>query len=244
MFAGNGVWSFSYVRVAQVEAHSQIEFGANDAVQANLRSQALQLREDADRIWKITTLGDSCRVLPNLLHCTARQLEILASSMSMPIEVSAGACRTIFEANVWARLVTSNEEKLQDFQTERVFDEISFLEAFKRLAHEDTPPATLTPISDRIEYLLNFAQKRQSTKSKTQTVAERSKTASVEAEYRTLYAFYSKYVHASSWLVNTRDEERDGPAYRNILLVQAQRYAGNTRLTTDEFVKKETKTSP
>jgi hypothetical protein len=85
--------------------------------------------------------------------------------------VAAGACRTTFEVNIRARLVITNPARLHEFMAERVFDEISIVEAFKSLAEEETPKSVLNPVDDRLRYLLNFADKKELSKPKRQTAS-------------------------------------------------------------------------
>lgn len=66
---------------------------------AALQKQIDLLECKAAEVWARTELGDVCRVFPGLLRCTARQLRILKGSGTLPIEVTAGACRTTFEVN-------------------------------------------------------------------------------------------------------------------------------------------------
>jgi hypothetical protein len=220
-----------------------VQFGSPQQVSTNLQRQAELLDKDADRIWPLRELGPICHVLSNLLRCTARQLRMLDKSAMLPIEVAAGACRTTFEVNIRTRLVISNPARLHEFIAERVFDEISILEAFKSLVEEspeETPKSVLDPIDDRLRELLNFADKKKLSKPKRQTWEARAREANVSKEYNTLWRLYSNYVHGSSWLVNAQDSERDNDDYRNLLLIQTQIYAGDTKQRIDTFLESRT----
>jgi hypothetical protein len=214
-----------------------VQFREPHELAQHLHNTAQSFDTEAKRIWQMRQLGDACRVLPNVLRCTARQLRILAASAGLPIEVAAGACRTVFEVNLRLRLVATSSANLQDFQVERVFDELGFLSAFKGLANSSQPPSGLALIESRIKDIQCFIKKRNLVKPRRQTVLDRAKAVGLEREYQTLYGFYSKYVHGSAWLVNAADEERDGEDYRNIFTILAQRYAADTFECVCEYVK-------
>ncbi len=70
--------------------------GAPEELSASLHEKIDALERKAAEVWDRMELGDACRVFPGLLRSTARQLRILEASGTLPIEVTAGACRTTF----------------------------------------------------------------------------------------------------------------------------------------------------
>jgi hypothetical protein len=197
-----------------------------------LQHQQRLLNEAADKIWKLEKLGGLCRALPNLLRYTARQLNTLDISQSLPVEVSAGCCRAVFEANVTTRLIVTDPAALKNFEAERLYDEKEFLEIFSKLTDESDNRKV--QLIERIHYLEGMAIKHNLPKPKKQTWRDKAKVVGLEHEYSTLYGFYSKYTHASSWQINASKEARDGD-YRNILVDQCQFYSADTYMTATGF---------
>jgi len=196
---------------------------------AALRKQIESLEEKASEIWKQTHLGDACRVFPALLRCTARQLLILDKCHDLPVEVAAGACRTTFETNIRVRLATTDPAYLMKFQLEFVGDEQSLINAFIKLADPSTNSparATLDKRLQEIEAVLN--RRGLVSVNRPPNVSDNAKSAGVLSEYDSMYRFYSKYVHASGWLVLATDERRDSDDHRKILQVMTQVYAVDT----------------
>jgi hypothetical protein len=191
----------------------------------------------ADEVWQKTHLQAAARVLPNMLRCISRQLRIMQASATLPVEVAAGACRTVFELNIRTRIMIADPDRMTQFWVERVFEEISLIEAFKRLSDSETKGETLKPLNDRIEELRNYASKWKVVKPPVESFFKLAEAAGVEEEYKAFYGFYSKYTHGTAWLVNAKDEERDGEGYRNIFLVQIQIYALDSHKRIEDFVR-------
>lgn len=92
------------------------------------------------------------------------------------------------------------------------------------------------PLNDRISELKNYINKYKLTKPTFKSTVQMAELAGVADEYRALYGFYSKYTHGTAWLVNSKDDERDGQGYRNIFLVMTQIYAYDAYKRIEDFV--------
>jgi len=209
-----------------------------------LKKAAAHFEKRANEIFLLSHLQEASRVFPNVLKAMARQINILSACASLPIEVVAGACRTVYEINIRIRLMTQNSELIKEFWIERVFDELSLLEAFKRLANVETSSAVLRPIDLRIWELSQYIQKWQLKKPASESVAKLAEKVGCLEEYKSLYGFYSKYTHGSAWLVNAKDSERDGEGFRNILIINAQLYAYDSLKRIDDYMEKHNKEYP
>lgn len=213
-----------------------VAFGTPDEVSAYLSQACADFERLAAEVWKKVHLQDAARILPNLLRCIARQLQILNSSSTLPIEVAAGACRTVFELNIRTRLIAQEPQLMREFWSERVFEQISLIEAFKRLTHAETSPETLKPLNDRVDELRRHAAKGNLKKPSTESTFKMAERVGLGDEYKALYGFYSKYTHGTAWLVNSQDADRDGPGYRTTLLVHTQVYAFDAKQRIEKLV--------
>ena len=222
---------------SEKRVRDHVKFGTPKDVSAHLLDACSRFEHLADQIWGKTRLEEAARIFPNMLRCIVRQLRILDASEQIPIEAAAAACRTVFELNVRTRLMTAHPDRIKEFWVERVFEEISLLEAFKRLSDPDTSGETLKPVDHRIQELRRYLSKWKLAKPATESLFKMAELAGVAEEYKALYGFYSKYTHGTAWLVNARDGERDGEGYRTILLVQTQLYAFDTYKRIEDFVR-------
>lgn len=201
------------------------------AVQEALQARRAQLERSAEQLLEQRELlGIGAVVLSNILRCAAGQLYILEVGWSLPLEISAGACRTAFELYVRTKLAEANPAALRDFYVERAYDEKSLAAAFLRLTGEHTPASDREPIEARIAEVDGYIARNGLSKPATASASQfkLAKDAGLADEYKSLYNFYSKYTHASSWLVNTKPEDRNGEGYRAILRTMAQVYVGAT----------------
>lgn len=192
-----------------------------------LQARRAQLEGAAkDLLQEKPTLGIAAVVLSNVLRCAAGQLHILELAWSLPLEVSAGACRTSFELYIRAKLLEGKPESIRDFYVERAYDEKALAAAFLRLTTEHTPRTDVHPFEERVAELDAYIASNKLSKPPTASMSQfkLAEAAGLEEEYKALYNFYSKYTHASSWLVNTKPEDRNGHGYRNVLQTMTQIY--------------------
>jgi len=218
-----------------------VQHSSHEKLSAHIEQKCKEFELLAETIWNKTHLGDACRVLPNMLSCIARQLRILNASMNLPIEVAAGACRTVFELNLRTRFMISHLDYIREFAAERAFEEISITKSFIKLIHEDTPNEFIKPLEERIEEIKRITNKWKMEKPKGKSTKELAKDADLVTEYETLYNFYSKYTHGSAWLVNSSNEQRDGEPFRNIFFVKTQIYAFDSYKRIEDFVREHEK---
>lgn len=209
---------------------------ASDAdVDASLLTHANNLDVKSEEIYCNQTLGDASSVIPGILKGTARQLAIAATSRDVFLEITAGACRTVFELNIRARLCISNAIEIERFQIESVRDEISFTRSLLLLARDENNNSAMV-LKSRIDYLEEFLKRRKAPSYKRRSVKDAAVQVGLKSEYEALYGFYSKYVHATGWLTFAKDDVRESPQYRNIFLTMMQVYAADTyKRTVDAY---------
>ena len=213
--------------MSRIRDHMQ--FGDDDAARQGLQARRAQLESSAARLLEQrASLGIGAVVLSNILRCAAGQLQILEVGWSLPLEVAAGACRTAFELCIRAKLAEANPVALRDFYVERAYDEKALAAAFLRLTSEHTPTTDRAPIEARVAEIDEYIARNSLAKPSTATLSQfkLAEEAGLAEEYKSLYNFYSKYTHASSWLVNAKPEDRNGDGYRNILRTMTQVYVG------------------
>lgn len=218
-----------------------VVFGDSSNLSKHLTQRIDGFESLAKNLWNNKYLDEDARVFPNVIRCIIRQLQILEASPRLPLESAAGACRTTFEVYVRTKLMTERPQLISEFWVERIFEEISLLEAFKRLAHQETPASTISLIDSRIKEIKAYISKWKLQKPSVESTFKQAESAGLSEEYKALYGFYSKYTHGSAWLVNARDAERDGDGYRIIFTTQTQLYAEATIECIRGYVDKKSK---
>ena len=216
----------------EMRMRNLVATGDNGFVAENLGRQQLRLLAVADKLGKMESLGLRARVVPNICSATARQLKITQLNLQNPIEVMALACRMTFELNLKLRYVMLSDANLDEFAKRRATDEIDLLNAFCELA--DSAPQLRnrhrTTLQGRIGELNQLLEKwgEPRPSGTGPQVRAMAVATGVINEYQIFYRFYSKYVHASSWLVNAPYETVDDEKFRIIFSIHTQLYAGDT----------------
>lgn len=208
--------------------------GSYDDVRATFAEREQQLLHSAEQLWDRVDLGAACRILPGIARATARELTILRLSLDHPIEVLASACRMVFELNVLCRYALLNQSHMDAIATWRATDETSLLKG--ALHHFDSfAPQAEQVLCARIAEIEQKLQDYGLQAASPVSLFKMVEAVGVEEEYKALYGFYSKYVHASGWLVCATDGQRDCYEYRQVFIVQSQIYAFDTYSRISEF---------
>ena len=72
------------------------------------------------------------------------------------------------------------------------------------------------------------------------TVSYLAKQTNNKAEYESFFKLYSKYIHPSSWIVNSQANEYDNPIFRNIFVLQGQHYASCIQKLVSNYIRDQT----
>jgi len=188
-----------------------------------------RLRAVGKALYNRTDLGDGCRVYPSIAESTATQLDLLGRLFDESIEITANICRTVFEINVVFRYCLLSPQNLENYTAQAATDEISIYKSYKKLADADTDPKILRILDDYIEQIRQKLHRHgKPLKPDRLSVFQMAKEVGLENEYQTLYGIYSKYVHASAWLVLRKRDHIDLPIFRHQMQWYTQIYAGDT----------------
>ena len=204
-----------------------VHFGSPDDVAKNLDSMyarfeslALNMRTEQER-------NELNFVLHNLAVQTAVHLERLKGWLHDSTELLAWSARNLFELNLLVRYVLQSEGHLHHFAGQCGKDEVQILEGVLVLSENALNPEAKF-LQDRIKEVKKTAARHDLELKNPISVFDLAKAVGVTTEYKAFFKLYSKYVHPSSWIVNGASERIHADEFRNIFLIQAQLYAGDT----------------
>jgi hypothetical protein len=80
----------------------------------------------AKRIEALADLRHASVVLPSILRCIVRQLDMSLYD-NLPVEVQATACRILFELRDHTKLMVTEPARISKFLAERWFNELDVL---------------------------------------------------------------------------------------------------------------------
>jgi hypothetical protein len=208
-------------------------------VKNNLKELEISLRSAGTTLLARHDLSVGCRVYPEIARSTAEQLQLLARHIEEPIEITANICRTVFEINVVFRYCLSSKDRLDAYADQSGTDEISIYKAIKNLANEDTDPKNLQLIDQRIGHIRSILKRYgRIHKPERTSIFQMAKEIGLKDEYQSMYAIYSKYVHASAWFVLRKRDHIDLPMYRMPMQLRTQLYAADTLYRLQELSNK------
>ncbi|MDF2188538.1 DUF5677 domain-containing protein [Paraflavitalea sp. CAU 1676] len=191
-----------------------------DDVNESLRKLISTLNEKASALVQKETHDYTLFALRALASYTGTLFERLISHEDFPIEYNAISARNLFESYLLVAYITGTPSKGKEFLSQKAFDEIEINEGFLALKIETTSKASIKAIRDRIHYIKELMKENDFTPSKHWTVSYLAQQTNNKVEYEAFFKLYSKYIHPSSWIVNSINNEYDNPVFKDIFISQ------------------------
>jgi hypothetical protein len=164
----------------------------------------------------------------------------LNSHKDFPIEYNAISARNLFECYLLIAYIIGQPSKAKEFLSQKAYEEIEINEGFLSLTTPNTSETSIKHIRDRMDYIKQLMKNHGLTPSRNWTVSHLAQQTTNKLEYEAFFKLYSKYVHPSSWIVNSVNDKYDNPIFRNIFLLQGQHYASCIVKLISEYQDKRT----
>jgi hypothetical protein len=119
---------------------------------------------------------------------------------------------------------------------QKAYDELEINEGFLSLKTANTSETSINLIRNKMDYIKEIMNKHKLTPSKNWNVNYLAEQTNNKLEYKAFFKLYSKYVHPSSWIVNSRNNEYDNPVFKNIFILQGQHYASCITKLISEYL--------
>lgn len=199
--------------------------GSTDDVNINLRKIISVLNEKVSKL--LLKHGEDYHLFAvrALANYTGELFDRLISHKDFPIEYNAISARNLFECYLLIAYIISNPSKAKEFLSQKAYDELEISEGFLSLTTVNTPETTVSLIRERMDYIKELMKKHEFTTSKNWNVNYLAIQTNNQLEYKAFFKLYSKYVHPSSWVVNSHNNEYDNPVFKSIFILQGQHYA-------------------
>lgn len=179
----------------------------------NQEASKLLVNKETDyRVVALSGLSNYARVL----------FERLITNQDAPIEHIALAARNLFECYLLVAYVIDNPSRAKEFISQKAFDELEINEGFLSLTTATTSQTSVKMIQDRMDYIKKLMKSAELTPSRHWNVSHLALQTNNKIEYDAFFKLYSKFVHPSSWLVNSHDYEYDNPVFKDIFFSQGQ----------------------
>lgn len=169
----------------------------------------------------------------NILQRAIKELQRIGKN-TLDNEAVAHASRNMFELNIIYRHTRMSDENLKDWLGNKFQDEIEILEGILKLSENPGSDHELI-LQERIRHIRATAQKHQIKLSRQLTTKTIAAKVGLIDEYDGFFKLYSKFVHPTSWLINSKNDKVSSFEYKTILLVQFQTYLFDLEGRLSEF---------
>ena len=215
-------------------------YGSTDEVNTNLRRIISGLNEEVSKL--LLKQGEDYLLfaLRTLTSYTGELFDRLISHKDFPIEYNAISARNLFECYLLMAYIINEPSKAKEYLSQKAYDELEISEGFLSLTTANTSETSIKLIRDRMDYVKELMKKHELTPSKSWHVSYLAEKTNNKLEYKAFFKLYSKYVHPSSWIVNTHENEYNNPVFRNIFFLQGQLYAKRIIKLISEYRDKQT----
>jgi hypothetical protein len=203
----------------------KVIYGSTDDLNNNLRRIIRLLNEEVSKLLKKDEHDYVLFALRAITNYSGVLLERLISYQDHPIEYTAISARNLFECYLLIAYIIKDPSKAKEFFSQKASEELEINEGFLSLKTAKTSETSINAIQARIKFIKEIMKKHELTSSRHWTVSHLAHQTNNKLEYQAFFKLYSKYVHPSSWIVNSRNNEYDNPVFRNIFLLQGQHYA-------------------
>ncbi len=192
------------------EKLNEVIFALNGAVSELIRKQ-----ENDYPLFALRGLGSYTLVL----------FDRLISHQDFPIEYIALSARNLFECYLLTAYIIKNPSKAEEFIGQKAHEELEINEGFLSLTTANTPKTIINEIQVRMDHIRDLMKNHGLTPSKNWNVNYLAEQTNNRLEYKAFFKLYSKYVHPSSWIVNSVQDDYGNPVFKSIFFFQGQHYA-------------------
>jgi hypothetical protein len=206
-----------------------------DDVLKNFGAKYIELKGLLDFMLKGDSSGNDYRrfVDINVLRRAITELQRIGKN-ALDNEAVAHAARNMFELNMIYRYTHIQTDNLKEWIGNKCQDEIDILEGILKLS-ESAGSDNERILKERLSHIRATAEKHDIKVSKQLTTKALADKVGLATEYEGLFKLYSKFVHPTSWLINSKDEEVSSFEYKTILLIQFQTYLYDLEGRLSEF---------
>lgn len=168
-----------------------------------------------------------------ILSATIKELQKISIN-ELHNESLALSTRNIFELNMIYQYTCLSDVNLQEWKGNSVYDEIEIFQGILKLS-ENPNHESRKIIQSRIDTLKATVQNKNIKISKQLNTKNLAEKVGLVNEYEGLFKLYSKFIHPTSYLLNSNPEDINSLQYKNIFLMQLQIYLSDLETKLRDF---------
>lgn len=210
--------------MTNVKLEDIVEQLPDQQVTQHLGLLSTSFRKTSQDIEEIAVRSNNSLAYSNLANRIASEIERLAAYYPNFSEGVAWCARNIFEINLIIRHIGHSAENMNQWLGQMAGDEKQILRGFLTLsATSDLPERQ--HLLDRLDEINSICAKHKIQPSGPFNIKKIAEKEQLGDEYAGLYKLFSKYVHPSSWLINSSTESLHSKEYINIFIIYSQIYS-------------------
>lgn len=204
-------------------------------VTRRLRELSANLRQLSCDIGKRAQRSNASLAYANLMNRTASEMDRLVGYYPDFAEGIAWCARNIFELNLVVRHICRSSENMNRWLGQFAGDEKQIIQGFLTLSADSKLPER-QHLQDRLDTIDSISAKHRIQPSRPFNIKSLAEQEHLEDEYIGLYKLFSKYVHPSSWLVNSSTDSVQSKEYINIFLIYSQLHSGDSYSRVNDWL--------
>ena len=204
-----------------------VDFENPRQISLSLKRKAKACRGAAIWISGNVERTDESLVLKNILVSATGYLNLGADNIRGHISVIAIVTRSLYELNLQTRDVIGSSAGLARWNGEAATDKMQVLEGIMELETVGDSGYQRHILSTEISRLRYLRRKYDLPEKTPRSAGALENSVGLKREHRALFKLFSKLIHPSSYLVND-PKNAASPEVRDILIMHAQLYAGDT----------------
>jgi hypothetical protein len=199
----------------------------------NFEKKNSELKELLEMIKKAGSNSERKSIDYHILSATIKELYRINTN-GLNNETLALSTRNVFELNMIYQYTCLCEENLCEWIGNNANDQIEIYEGILKLSenHNSEDKKTLKDTIDTIRTNAKNKNYKISKQLTTRTLAEK---VGLIKEYEGLFKLYSKFIHPTSFLINSNPDTVNALQFKNIFLIQFQIYTSDLESRLRDF---------
>lgn len=201
-----------------------VQYGSPQDIREALLNIKSVILETTNWINQNTVSDQQNLVLNNFLFASVPYIDLILSQTNAPTQLLAFCARNLYELHLQCRYVQRSESCLKQWVAEAATDHLEIMEGLLGL-DADNHANQHNILKEAINQKEALLKKHNLERKKPYSAGNIAKDLGKENEHQSLFKIFSKFLHPTSYLVNSSIEEVQHPQIKNMLIIHIQLYA-------------------
>lgn len=211
-----------------------IKIGSSEDLVKHLTKLARDLRGVSEDIETRLPRSNDSVAMSRLNLRAAVEVERLRDSLPNSTDSLAWAMRNIFEINLISKYIRKDDEKMKNWLGQMAGDNLQILEGAVKWAEPGSEEVAAAKA--QIEHLREIFTRNGIVSTDPVSAGKMAKFVGMQNEYETMFKLSSKFIHPSSFIVNSSVPVGEYHQYLELFILKGQFYALNILQESREWL--------